>query len=478
VGEPEYYDALGRLSYDVSDSTTLFGSVLMSGDEMKGNTSDKTQRTEAEYRNTYVWGGWRQTWPADLSSRLILAITDIDNDREGTIDEPGQRSGSVEDRRTLRMSVARLDIAHEAPRIYTRFGVEARDLEARYHYLSTVTFEPDFPIPGDPGSTVTRDLAPRPEGHQVAAYLTTRMRMSERLSGEIGLRWDDQTYDDVDGPDQLAPRLNMLFEVTPSTRLRAAWGRYWQAQGINELQVEDGVDGFYPAQRAEHLIAGLEHDFPGNLDLRIEAYRKDYDRVRPHFENLFDPVKFMPELEPDRVEVAPESGRARGLELTLWRRADDAWSWWLSYAWSRVTDQIAGADVVRSWDQRHTVNAGLRYAGEHWEFTVTDVYHTGWPTTQLFLAPDPGGGPDVVTVGDRNAARFGDYNSLDFRILRRFDLRDSTLEAFFEVTNALVRRNPCCTEYEVTGTASAPVIDADQNYWPRIIPSLGVLWKF
>jgi hypothetical protein len=174
------------------------------------------------------------------------------------------------------------------------------------------------------------------------------------------------------------------------------------------LQVEDGVDTFYPAQRADHLIFGFEHGFPRNLELRVEAYRKDYDHVRPHFENLFDPVKFMPELEPDRVEVDPDDSLARGVELTLSRQAGDPWSWWLSYAWSRVTDRIAAADVARSWDQRNTVNAGLRYAGARWEFG-DGHYHTGWPTTQP-VAPTP------AAVGRshrryRNAVRFRDYNS-------------------------------------------------------------------
>lgn len=81
-------------------------------------------------------------------------------------------------------------------------------------------------------------------------------------------------------------------------------------------------------------------------------------------------------------------------------------------------------------------------------------------------------------VGERNAERYGDYNSLDLRVQRRFDLPDSTLEAFFELTNALVQRNACCTEYEVSAPAGQPMIDADTDYWPKIIPSLGVLWKF
>ncbi len=478
IGEPEYFDAFGRASFAISEATTVFASALTSRDEISLNTSDMTEKADAEYRNTYVWGGWEQAWGRELSSRLTLALTDVDNERDGIISDPGQRDGAVDERRTLRMGVARLDLEHRLDRLFTRFGVEGREVKAKYRYTSRITYEPDYPLPGDPGETVTRDLALEPDGHQFAAYVTSRFRATDRLSAELGLRWDNQTYDDADGPDQFAPRVNVLFDLTPQTHLRAAWGRFWQSQAINELQVEDGVDTFYPAQRADHLILSLEQELPAGLGLRIEAYQKDYDRVRPHYENLFDPVKFLPELEPDRVQVNPGSGRARGVEILLTRRAADPWSWWLGYTWSRVTDRIDGADVVRSWDQTHAVNAGLRYAGEHWELTVTDNYHTGWPTTDLLLTNGTAGAPDVVAPGSRNAAQHSAYNSLDFRVMRRFDLSESVLETFFEMHNTLSRRNACCTEYDVYGSGSEQVINRDVDYWPRLIPSLGVVWKF
>ncbi len=477
-GKPEYFDAFARGRYALSDATTLFAGGLTSRDEITLNTRDQTERADAGYRNTYVWGGWQQEWGAGLASRLTLALTDLDNDRVGGIEEPGQRSAAVDERRTLRMGLARLDLEHRLPRLFTRFGFEGREVEARYDYRSSLTWAPGYPLPGAPGSTVTRALQPNPDGHQLAAWITSRWRLTARFGAEAGLRWDNQTYDDLEGPEQIAPRFNLLFDPWPGTRLRAGWGRFWQSQGINELQVEDGVDRFHTAERADHLIVSLEQVLPGGLDLRVEAYQKDYDRLRPHYENLFDPVTLLPELEFDRVEVAPVDGRARGVELLLARRGEGPWSWWLSYAWSRVTDRIGGEDVVRSWDQRHALNAGLRYVGERWEFTLTDNYHTGWPTTALVLAEGSGGAPDSVAVGERNALRYGAYNSLDIRATRRFALPDSTLEVFLELTNALGRPNPCCTEYAVYGSGDALVLDADEDYWPRWIPSAGVSWKF
>jgi hypothetical protein len=479
VGEPEYFDLFGRTRYALTETTSVFASVLLSRDEISANTSDESEETDAEYRNTYAWGGVEQKITGALSGRLILALTDVDNKREGELEDPEERSAELQDRREFRMGMVKLDFTHETSRAFTRFGIEARELEAEYRYVSIDEREADFPEPGDPPTTIIRNLAPQPDGHQYAAYLTSRWRPRERLNAELGLRWEDQNYTDVSEPTQLSPRLNLMFDLTQDTRLRMAWGRFWQAQGINELQVEDGVDTFYAPQRVDHAIVGFEQKLRWALDVRLEAYYKDYDRVRPHFENLFDALQLLPELELDRVRVAPEDSRARGVEFSLARRGQGPWSWWFNYAWSRVTDDIDGEDVTRSWDQRHTVNAGVTWSGEHWDFTLTDSYHTGWPTTEVFLVSDPDTGGEQVVVGPRNGIRYKNYNSVDIRAVRRWRLQESSLEAFFEVSNIFAERNPCCVDYEVDELpGGALAIERDWDYWPRFVPSFGVLWRF
>jgi hypothetical protein len=39
----------------------------------------------------------------------------------------------------------------------------------------------------------------------------------------------------------------------------------FQSQSINELQIADGDQEYFQAQRSEHTIVGLEHEFPGRL---------------------------------------------------------------------------------------------------------------------------------------------------------------------------------------------------------------------
>ncbi len=272
-------------------------------------------------------------------------------------------------------------------------------------------------------------------------------------------------------------RGDLLWDLDERTRLRASWGRYRQFQGIEELQVEDGVDYFLPTQQAEHSILGLERDLTDGFALRVEAYRKQYTDLRPRYENLFDSLSLAPELRWDRVRIAPSSARAQGVEVLLSRRSEGPWSGWASYAWSRVYDREDGVETLRSWDQRNSFSAGLTWSEGPWQATATILYHTGWPVTPVRL--DESGPEPRVAVGARNSARYPAFASLDLRLSREFALKHGSLSAFVELTNALDRGNPCCTDFSPETTDDGAIrLEQEYRYWLPLIPSLGVLWKY
>lgn len=160
-------------------------------------------------------------------------------------------------------------------------------------------------------------------------------------------------------------------------------------------------------------------------------------------------------------------------------RAQSEFSGWFSYTWSRAQDRIDGADVYRSWDQRHAVSLGVAWNRGPWAVTLAGVYHTGWPTTQLELVSGAAPGKGAVAVGPRNAARYAGYSSLDSRVTRTFALQRGQLDVFVEVSNMLSRENPCCTQYTLTQDASgAAVLERDIDNWLPMVPSFGVLWRY
>src|SRR6185503_16698729 len=406
------------------------------------------------------------------------SYTDLENRREGDVNDPGVRTAHVSDERFFHVIGLRVENKLDAGMLEHRFGAEVRRLWGDYDYASEVHVLPGFPFPGSPGFDLTRATEPSPEGYESSGYWDVLARFNERWAFQGGVRIDTQTYDGSDDGEQWSPRLSVLYTLSPQTQLRASVGRFVQFQGINELQVEDGVDTFYPAQHAYHLILGIDHAFEMGLDLRVEAFVKDYRRINPRFENIFDPLVLLPEAEFDRVRIAPDSARASGFEMMARLRPHGSWSGWLSYIWSRAEDRVDGTDVPRSWDQRHAVNLGIVWAKGAWSATLVDSFHTGWPTTELQVTGAAAANPQLDVSG-RNRARLGYYNTLDFRVTHTFALPLGALDVFVEVNNALSRENECCVKYEVTANPDGSLrYTRHESSWLPLVPSAGVLWRY
>jgi outer membrane receptor protein involved in Fe transport len=352
-----------------------------------------------------------------------------------------------------------------------------RRLWGDYAYELDLTVAPGFPFPGSAGTVTSRRASPAPQGYENSAYWDMNTQLGTRWTVEAGMRLDVQTYDGSDDGEQWSPRLSVLYMLSPTTKMRASWGRFYQSQGINELQVEDGIAQFYPAQHADHAIVSFDHAFDSGFDLRVEAYRKYYRDIHPRFENLLDPLVLFPEAEFDRVMVDAHSARAEGVELLLQMRPRGPWSGWMSYTLSQVTDRIGNSDVPRSWDQRHAINLGLTWANGPWTATLINSFHSGWPTTKL--AFDPQTGTPRVDLSERNRSRFSDYNSLDLRLTRTFIMPRGALDVFVEVSNAASRDNPCCVEYSARQDADGSLrYDRELDSWLPLVPSAGVLWRY
>ncbi len=480
LGEPRYIDSFLKAEYDLGDSTTLAAHALFAEDRIQLNDSDETEFAKTTDRSVYVWTTAEHRWSDELAGRALLAWTSIDNDRAGTVSDPGNRTGFVEDSRDSSSALVKLELEQGDDDFRWRAGVDASWRSARYDYDSALQTTAGYPYPNSAALDIVRRARLKPQGSETGAFVAARWRLTDDLTGELGLRWDNQTYDRVDGGTQLSPRANLLYDYSAETQFRASWGRFYQAQGINEVQVEDGVNTFLPAQRADHFILSVEHAFTEQISARVEAYYKDYEELKPRFENLFDPLVVLPELETDRVGVAPSAGAIRGIEFLVHDRSARPWGWWLSYTWSDADETLDGATVARTWDQRHTFNGGVSWTRGPWDVALAGTWHTGWPTTPATLVPamDPGEDPEVV-IGARNSARLDDFRSLDLRAGYTFEIGDTELLTFIELINMLGLKNPCCVEYTVRDTGTGTLrLDQDFDYWPRFVPNLGILWKF
>jgi outer membrane receptor protein involved in Fe transport len=477
LGEPDYHDLYAHVGRRINDQVAISVNALTFVDQIVAFDTDQEETANAEYRDAYYWLRLDLGEPDGFGGRILAARTELDSERIGTTDLPGIATGSLQDERDFSINSIQADAWwRPGARSVLQAGAEWRQLDGTYRYTDEVEFALLFLTPGAPTMpTRSRSIRVSPSGHQAGAYVNWRFELTPALTTDLGLRWDDETLAAKDG-SQTSPRAVLMWRPREDTRLRLSWGRYYQSQGINELKVSDGQQSFSPAQRATHSVVSFEHDLTPALRLRAEAYRKEYKRPLPRYEQLMNSLLVLPELKPDRVLIAPDAAEAEGAEISL-NYDTRSLSGWLSFSWSDVYDHVDGEKLRRRWDQRNYVSGGLSWRGARWEATLAGAWHTGWRTTRLELEtldPFP-----LVAVGKRNALHLSDFASIDLRIARRFDLEAAgELTAFVEVNNLARRGNECCADYQIERDVDPARLDVEVRSSLPLIPSIGMLWKF
>ncbi len=467
-GSPDYQDYLLHGGWAFGPRTRFSANLLLSNDKLVLADTDRGETADARYKNQVLWLNWGAEWGERLKSETIVSLSRISTTRSGTLLLPGIVSGSLNELREFDSIGLKQDWVYLPSKNWMfSFGVEGKHQDSLYEFSSTKNVLPPFDelLNNIPVQVRNFDLAP--EGAQYSTYAEVRWQLMPQLVVDAGLRWDHQSYTAAENDEQSSPRLSILYQPSERLALRLGWGQYSQAQEINELQVADGLPEFFAAQRAEHVVANLKYRLAKDINVDVSYYRKSFREVRPRFENAFNSLTLLPEIQFDRYRIDPLSAEAKGAELMLSKGdATHDLYWWVGYAWSVVNDKYTGGKLGRAWDQTHAGKAGLSWRRGRWDFSAAGEVHTGWPRIEL-----------VAGEAVRND-RYSVFHTLDVRLSREFSLRRGELTAFMEISNLYDRDNPCCTEYSVsTEGGMARAVGRQQNWLP-LVPSLGVVWRF
>lgn len=483
--QPSFWDALGKLEL-TTERGVIVGHLLTAHDELEVDTEEEEgfERLENDYRSDYGWLTHRSAAGDRALVETVASWARVRTSRGGVgVEEEG--SHQLRDERELEViSVSQSWDLQLGEGHGLHWGGEARRYDVVFDYRKLL--EPEFEI-------VAPFSAPRPTEHQLqrtlrgehlGLWMSDRVRLFDRLTAELGVRYDRHTATD---DTLVSPRLNLAWRLRERSVLRAAWGHFHQSQRPYEMQVEDGEERLQPAERSEHLVVGVESILgPNRLGLtavRLELFQRRINDPRPRFESLLEPLNFFPEIEPDRVRIAAESSRSRGVELLVRGEGGDRLDWWFAYSYARAEDRIAGVEVPRSLDQPHTlsldVNVRLPRA---WNLNAAWRYHSGWPTTpveaRLVADPEDAEGETQLTAffGPLNSERFPVYHRLDLRMSRRWDTRRGGLTFFVDVQNVYDREN--LAGFDASLDEEAGVVELEEEHWPGLFPSLGVSWEF
>jgi len=261
-----------------------------------------------------------------------------------------------------------------------------------------------------------------------------------------------------------------------SWHLYGSWGEFSQAQRVSEFRSEESQTSPDAASRAIHTVVGVAHGHDGAIRWRAELYHDHWTSVSPYYENSLGLVTLLPELQPDRIRIAPLGAESEGLELSARSAFGPHLNLWGTYTLSRAVDELASADGPRGWDQRHAVNVGVSWKSSETSASMLLGWHSGWPRTSLSVIAATASTPASVLLGPSNGMRWGNYLSVDLHLSQGIATPLGEVSLWLEVANATNRSNDCCAELApIAAPAALPTWSTDP--WAGRSVNLGFSWR-
>ena len=482
--QPRYYDLFAKATYDLPRGGNLAIHALRAGDTFKYLKRDEPNIFSG-YGSSYAWATWDQPFfDARLRMQSVVSGSAISWHRHGEdYSRTGQQDALIDDARSLERIGIRQDWTLDASRsVLFKWGIDAKRESATYDYLRVMGVRQADGSRSGRNDSLSTMVAPRAD--KLALYFAPRVQLLRSLTVEVGARLDRSSLTDE---SIVSPRLNVAWQPHERTIVRAAWGGYTQSQSLFSLQAEDGVSSFGRAERARQQMIGVEQGLWNGMSARAEVYERQLTHARAKYANVGGDLWLFPELLWDRTLIDRTAGRDRGVELQLSRKDARRSDWSVSYALASSMDEIGGAWVPRSFDERHAVHGDWSFhpVNGSWRLSLGGVWHTGWPYTPTVLHVDTvSTSPTDLAIttwrtpGALNSLRLRPYHRVDVRWTKYFHPAAGLLSVFGEVYNVLGTVNPRGFWRDAQVRDGQVVLTTGEiHQWPRL-PVAGFSWQF
>lgn len=444
-----FYDASVKISHQLTPRDQLFAAVYLGGDRLFVRQKPQTIRGpqgELRYRNAsnLRYGNalaslrWNRKITPQLFGNATLAATRFRYANEQTFElEDRSPGGALTEDSEASFTSGVQDILLKAdfdyyprPAHQIRFGGTA----VQHAFTPGSNF---FTTRTPAAAQDTTFGAQRVGAQEVALYAEDEIRVTARLSANVGLR-AVRYWVEGQGFGGVQPRLLATYLVGEHTAVKAS---YASMQQYLHLLSNNGAglptDLWVPAtrrvapQRARQLALGVAHTLAGlGLEISIEAFQK----------TLRDLIEFREGATfynssqnwQDKV-VTGGQGRVRGLEVLVQRKTGRL-TGWVGYTLARNERQFDQLNTGRwypyKYDRRHDASVVLIYTVRpHITLSMTWTYGTGNALTLAqgnYNVVDQSYGLIAGAASDRyfyaEAEIYGDKNSYRLRAYHRLDL--------------------------------------------------------
>ncbi len=472
AGHPRYTDISARFNRFLADGDELYGGLLGARDSI--HFTDDEELAEADINSYYLWSGLRLDHGQYLNSAWLLTLAGIDREKNLFSEEPDGKAGFLDYRQSVDRISLRNDYRLQTDDHLHEFGLEWVYGRSRYDLNRQFDRGELAAILGIPAQ-VDNLINTRIDGPALGLYLSTEWSTRNRWTWQPSIRWDYQDYYRGPSEQQISPRLGALYRVSDQSQWRFSLGRFYQPDGLHELQVIDGEEHFFRAQASDQAIIGYDWQQPGRY-FRGEVYYKRYRNPKRRYENLFNPFVLLPEMEPDRVALNPDKALSQGLDLSYRHELTPSLTGHLRYGYMDSEDSINGTRVPRRWSQRHTLNAMLTWERDDYSLSLALLWHSGWRSTQL---PESIAADEPLAVEHiLNNTELRDYLSLDISGSRSWRLGPTRITLHFDITNLGERDNVAGIDFEAEQQDDRIFFTPEAEMLLPLVASAGIVIAF
>jgi len=263
------------------------------------------------------------------------------------------------------------------------------------------------------------------------------------------------------------PRLGFRWDLYPSERrttLKGGVGVFHKAPEPYET-IEPFGSPDVNSERAFHYSFGVEQELTGPLQVSLEGFYKDLDKLAIN-------VPDASQQSGTRYENTG-TGRTYGAELLLRYNNDGRFFGWVAYTLSRSERRDAAGQEydLFDYDQTHILTAlGSYELGRGWRLGARFRYITGRPYTPYeggILDYDAGAYAPLTSLQE-NSARLPARHQLDVRVDKTWEFASWKLSTYLDVQNVYNRENTEDIGYNYDFSQSKPVPGLP------ILPILGI----
>jgi hypothetical protein len=290
------------------------------------------------------------------------------------------------------------------------------------------------------------------ESTAFGGYLGFKFLSIDNLKADLGSRLNIMTL--TEAPSLFfEPRLNVVYNLSPTLKVKAAWGIYQQE--LVTISDEDEVlalfepwivtPDYLKVSSAIHYIGGLEYNLNENLKVSMEGYYKVMHNLAVINDSL---------IYPTDKQLINASGESYGTELTLNYKTGRI-NTQLSYTYSWTIKKVGNIVYHPRYDSRNDVKFNMNCdLGNHWSASIGWNYNSGMPFTQLLGYYNKFNPSDIFNpsswltnyyyfpiLADKNAAWLPDYHRMDVSVSKKTKLWSMNITIDLNIINVYDREN-------------------------------------